>query len=94
MLTKRVMLQEFCDECEGQSRVVRRNAAFADNATLLPEFQRRAGDGIYAGLREGFRVQYLHPVRFHQMDISHGANVYAWSLSNGGQIYAGLWRPS
>ncbi len=60
LLTEHVMLQEFCDECEGQSRVVRRDAAFADNATLLPEFQRRAGDGIYAGLREGFRVQYLH----------------------------------
>ena len=49
-------LQEFCDECTNQTRLVRRDPALRDNSQLRPEFELRTGLQIYKSLREGFRV--------------------------------------
>ena len=48
--------QEFCEECEGQRRTVVRPQELADNAALPERLQRAAGDRIYSGLQQGFRV--------------------------------------
>ena len=52
------VLQEYCADCEeeGRLKTVARSAELRDNAILPPTLQSRAGDLIYAGLREGFRV--------------------------------------
>jgi len=51
------VFKEFCEECEGQQRVVRRDPAYADNALLPARFNDLVGDAIYTGLRYGFRGQ-------------------------------------
>ena len=48
--------QEFCEDCPEQSKIVRRDAAFKDNALLPAEVAKRTGELIYDGLRNGFRV--------------------------------------
>ena len=53
-----LMRQEFCEECEGQRRTVVRPAELADNAALPERLQRAAGDRMYSGLLQGFRVLY------------------------------------
>ena len=53
------MRQEYCEECEGQRRTVVRSAELADNAALPERLQRAAGDRMYSGLLQGFRVLYL-----------------------------------
>ena len=49
-------MQEFCEECQDSTRTVVRPAELRDNALLPAALQQRAGDAIYAGLRNGFRV--------------------------------------
>ena len=49
-------VQEFCEDCPGESRLVTRDPALQDNAALPAAFQRRAGDLLYAGLRDGLLV--------------------------------------
>lgn len=49
-------LQEFCEECPGESRLVTRDPALQDNAALPAAFQRKAGDLLYTGLRDGLVV--------------------------------------
>lgn len=48
--------QEFCEECPDQKKVVMRNARYKDNASLPSAVEEMAGDNIYRGLRDGFRV--------------------------------------
>ncbi|KAL6764498.1 hypothetical protein V8C86DRAFT_2471112 [Haematococcus lacustris] len=50
------VFKEFCEECEGQRQVVRRDSALADNSLLPARFEERVGDALYSGLRDGFRV--------------------------------------
>lgn len=49
-------MQEFCEDCEGQARFVRRDPAYADNSLLPDRFFEMVGNSIYTGLRDGFRV--------------------------------------
>jgi hypothetical protein len=49
-------LQEYCDECEGSRKLVRRDAALADDALLAERHAALTGDFIYEGLVNGFRV--------------------------------------
>ncbi|KAJ9531575.1 hypothetical protein QJQ45_014960 [Haematococcus lacustris] len=49
------VFKEFCEECEGQRQVVRRDSALADNSLLPARFEERVGDALYRGLRDGFR---------------------------------------
>lgn len=55
-LLHQLLEQEFCEECQDQSRVIRRDAAFKENSLLPAEVTRRTGEFIYDGLRNGFRV--------------------------------------
>ena len=48
--------QEYCEDCPEQSKLVRRDAAFKDNNSLPAQIALRAGDFVYDGLRNGFRV--------------------------------------
>lgn len=50
------MVQEFCEECQGQKKVVMRDPKLKDNALLPAAVEVVAGDSIYKGLRDGFRV--------------------------------------
>lgn len=50
------LAQEYCEDCPEQSRLVRRDAAFKDNNALPAQIALRAGDFIYDGLQNGFRV--------------------------------------
>lgn len=52
----RCALQEACQDCEGGQRTVSRIPELRDNSSLPAVLQRRAGDAIYAGLRNGYRV--------------------------------------
>jgi hypothetical protein len=49
-------LQEFCEECEGGYRVVRRDNGRYSDAELPAVLRQRTGELIYVGLRDGFRV--------------------------------------
>ncbi|GLC41889.1 hypothetical protein PLESTB_001043800 [Pleodorina starrii] len=49
------VFKEYCEDCPDLYRIVRRDAALADNALLPAAFFTRTGDKIYAGLRNGFR---------------------------------------
>ena len=53
------MGQEFCEDCPDQSKLVRRDASFKDNAALPAQVALRTGDYIYDGLKNGFRVSNL-----------------------------------
>lgn len=53
-------VQEFCENCEGEAlerpyRVVKRDAALADNKKLPDRLQQQVGRTIVGYLREGFR---------------------------------------
>lgn len=50
--------QEYCEDCEDEKKVVRRDPAMADNALLPAAFGRVVGDMVYAGLRDGFEVSW------------------------------------
>ena len=50
------VVQEFCEDCPDQKKVVVRGAKYKDNATLPGAVEEFAGDIIYRGLRDGFRV--------------------------------------
>jgi hypothetical protein len=49
-------VQEFCEECEGQYRVVKRDTGRLHDAELPGLLRQRTGELIYVGLRDGFRV--------------------------------------
>ena len=51
-----LLIQEYCEECENNERTVRRPAHLTDNSSLPAMLQQIAGDNIYDGLRNGFRV--------------------------------------
>ena len=53
------VVQEFCEDCPEQSKLVRRNAAYKDNGVLPVQVALRTGDYIYDGLKNGFRVSSL-----------------------------------
>jgi hypothetical protein len=48
--------QEYCEDCEGEKKVVRRDPALADNAQLPAAFSTLVGDMVYTALRDGFEV--------------------------------------
>jgi hypothetical protein len=50
------VFKEYCEDCPDSKKVVRRDAAFADNALLPQRFRELCGDRIYDGLLNGFRV--------------------------------------
>ena len=51
-----MLVQEYCEDCPEQSKLVRRDASFKDNNALPAQIALRTGDFIYDGLRNGFRV--------------------------------------
>jgi len=54
--------KEYCEDCEGGSRMVTRDAILQDNSLLPNIFEVRLGDAIYAGLRNGFQgTQFAAP---------------------------------
>ena len=55
--SQHALMQEFCEECPDQKKVVMRNARYRDNASLPSAVEEMAGDNIYRGLRDGFRVR-------------------------------------
>lgn len=50
-------VQEFCEDCPDQKKVVMRNGKYRDNTSLPGAVEELAGDNIYQGLRDGFRVR-------------------------------------
>lgn len=52
-------VQEYCEDCPEQSKTVRRDASFKDNAALPAQVALRTGDLIYDGLKNGFRVSNM-----------------------------------
>jgi len=46
--------EEFCEECEGRARLVRRPVGLEDDARVPAFVQGRAADLVYARLRDGF----------------------------------------
>ena len=55
-MTGQSSAQEFCEECENRTKLVRREPELASNASLPAAFERATGERIYDGLRNGFRV--------------------------------------
>ncbi|CAK0738295.1 hypothetical protein CVIRNUC_001022 [Coccomyxa viridis] len=49
--------EEFCEECENRTKLVRREPELRSNAALPAAFERATGERIYDGLRNGFRGQ-------------------------------------
>ncbi|KXZ54425.1 hypothetical protein GPECTOR_5g79 [Gonium pectorale] len=49
------VFKEYCEDCPDLYRLVRRDAALADNSLLPDVFFARTGDRIYGGLKDGFR---------------------------------------
>ena len=52
----RHVAQEFCEDCDGRTKLVRRAPELRSNAHLPAAFERATGERIYEGLRNGFRV--------------------------------------
>jgi hypothetical protein len=60
----RRLFKEYCeeDECPGGTRLVTRDPELQDNALLPAAFQRKTGELIYDGVRQGFQgVQFGAP---------------------------------
>ena len=60
-LTGQTSAQEFCEECEDRTKMVRREPELRSNASLPAAFERATGERIYDGLRNGFRVPIALP---------------------------------
>lgn len=86
-------LQEFCDECTNQTRLVRRDPALRDNSQLRPEFELRTGLQIYRGLREGFRVSQGLCSPVSMAAIAAEACLY-WCFRMIDSTASHLWAPS
>lgn len=56
-MARRSVLQEFCEDCDGRTRLVTRAPELRSNDSLPAAFERAAGERIYEGLRYGFRVR-------------------------------------
>ncbi|GAB4822963.1 hypothetical protein N2152v2_010009 [Parachlorella kessleri] len=58
----RQVFKEYCEDCEGMTRLVTRDPSTQDNARLPELHARLTGERIYSGLVNGFRgVQYGGP---------------------------------
>ncbi|CAL5223952.1 g6555 [Coccomyxa viridis] len=49
--------EEFCEDCDGRTKLVTRAPELRSNDSLPAAFERAAGERIYDGLRNGFRGQ-------------------------------------
>lgn len=59
MLDGILLAQEFCEECEGRTKLVRRAPELRSNDSLPAAFERATGERVYEGLCNGFRVCFL-----------------------------------
>ena len=73
-MTGQPVPQEFCEDCDGRTRLVTRAPELRSNDSLPAAFERAAGERIYEGLRNGFRVRSIISIFVPKTECTWEAN--------------------
>ena len=101
-LNCQLVLQEFCEDCDGRTKLVTRAPELRSNDSLPAAFERAAGERIYDGLRNGFRVRCISACCACCICVCHerpgssrqSASLHLASLSRGRTLgHRHLWSP-